>query len=98
LVEGEQNLTKWFSNVLTALGGLFTAKVIHLCLVTFFKSAKFCCDQTNITISIDHGKGHSWATLNVIPDWRVEDGSWDEESHVFTLANAWCKKDNTGII
>jgi hypothetical protein len=75
-----------------------TAKVIHLCLVTLFKSPKFRCDHIDITISIDHGKVHSQATLNVIPRWQLEDGSWGEESHVFTLANARCKKDNTNII
>jgi hypothetical protein len=67
--------------------------------VTLFKSAKFCCDHINRTISIDHGKeGHSQATLNVIPRWQLEDGSWDDESHIFTLVNARCKKDNTDII
>ena len=75
-----------------------TAEVIRLCLVTLFKSAEFRCDKIDITISIDHGKGHSRATLNVIPRWQVKDGSWGEESHVFTLANARCKKDNTDII
>jgi hypothetical protein len=64
-----------------------TAKVIRLCLVTLFKSAAFRCDKIDITISIDHGKGHFRATLNVILRWQVEDGSWDKESHVFTLAN-----------
>jgi hypothetical protein len=44
-----------------------TAKVIRLCLVTLFNSPKFRCDHIDITISIDHGKGHSRATLNVIP-------------------------------
>jgi hypothetical protein len=34
----------------------------------------------------------------VIPWWQLEDGSWGEESHLFTLANARCKKDNTNII
>jgi predicted ATPase len=38
------------------------------------------------------------ATLNVIPRWQLEDGSWVEESNVFTLANARCKKENTDII
>jgi hypothetical protein len=61
-----------------------TAKVIRLCLVTLFKSPEFRCDHINITISIDHGKGHSRATLNMIPCWQLEDGSWGEESHVFT--------------
>jgi hypothetical protein len=75
-----------------------TAKVIHLCLVTLFKSPKFRCDHIDITISIDHGKGHSWAALNVIPRWQLQDGSWGEESHVTTLANARCKIDNTDII
>jgi hypothetical protein len=75
-----------------------TAEVIRLCLVTLFKSAEFRCDKIDITISIDHGKGHSRATLNVIPRWQAEDGSWNEESHIFTLANARCKKDNTDII
>jgi hypothetical protein len=36
--------------------------------------------------------------LNVIPCWQLEDGSWGKESHVFALANAQCKKDNTNII
>jgi hypothetical protein len=75
-----------------------TAKVIRLCHVTLFKSPDFRCDHMDITISIDHGKGHSWATLNVIPRWQLEDGRWGEESHVFTLANARCKKDNANII
>jgi hypothetical protein len=61
-----------------------TAKVTHLCLVTLFKSPEFRCDHIDITISIDHGKGHSWATLNVIPHWQLKD--------VFTLVNARCKK------
>jgi hypothetical protein len=74
------------------------AKVIRLCLVTLFKSAEFRCDHMDITISIDHGKVHYWATLNVIPGWHLEDGSWGKESHTFTLANARCKKDNTNII
>jgi hypothetical protein len=43
-----------------------TPNVIQLCLVTLFKSAEFRCDHIDITISIDYGKGHSWATLNVI--------------------------------
>jgi hypothetical protein len=76
-----------------------TAKVICLCLATLFKkSAKFRCDKIDITISIDHCKDHSCATFNVIPCWQVEDGSWDKESHVFTLGNTRCKKDNTDII
>jgi hypothetical protein len=75
-----------------------TAKVIRLCLVTLFKSPGFRCDHINITISIDHGKGYSRPTLNVIPCWQLADGSWGEESQVFTLANARCKKDNTNII
>jgi hypothetical protein len=48
-----------------------TAKVRRLCLVTLFKSPKFRCDHIDITISIDHGKGHSWATLNMIPCWQL---------------------------
>jgi hypothetical protein len=75
-----------------------TAKVIHLCLVTPFKSAKFRCHDIDIAISIGHGKGHSRATLNVIPCWQLKDGSWGEDSHIFTLANARCKKDNANII
>jgi hypothetical protein len=75
-----------------------TAKVIRLCLVTLFKSPEFRYDHINITISIDHGKGHSWATLHVIPRWQLENESWGEESHVFTLANARCIIDNTDII
>jgi hypothetical protein len=75
-----------------------TAEVVRLCLKTLFKSAEFRCDKIDLTISIDHGKGHSRATLNVIPRWQLEDGSWCEDSHIFTLANARCKKDNTDII
>jgi hypothetical protein len=75
-----------------------TAEVVRLCLKTLFKSASFRCDKIDLTISIDHGKGHSRATLNVLPRWQLEDGSWCEDSHIFTLANARCKKDNPDII
>jgi hypothetical protein len=75
-----------------------TAEVVRLCVATLFKSAGFRCDRIDLTISIDHGKGYSRATLNVIPRWQLDDGSWCEDSHVFTLANARCKKDNTDII
>ena len=44
-----------------------TAEVVRLCLNTLFKSDGFCCDKIDLTISIDHGKGYSRATLNVIP-------------------------------
>jgi hypothetical protein len=75
-----------------------TAEVVRLCLKTLFKSANFRCDKSDLTISIDHGKGHSRATLNVIPQWQLEDGSWCTDLHIFTLANARCKKDNTDMI
>jgi hypothetical protein len=51
-----------------------TAKVMRLCLVTLFKSPKFHCNHIDITISIDHGKGHARATLNVIPCYY--EGNW----------------------
>jgi hypothetical protein len=70
----------------------YTVKVIRLCLVTLFKSSEFRCNHIDITISIHHGKGHSRANLNVIPHWQLEDGSWGEESHVFTLGKPGAKK------
>jgi hypothetical protein len=72
-----------------------TAEAICLCLSTLFMRAEFCCNYINITISINHGKGHSWATLNVIPHWQLASGSWGEKYQVFTLVNARCKKDIT---
>ena len=51
----------------------------------------------DVTVSIDHGKGFSQATLVVIVSWK-EDNKWNEKEEFFSLASARFRKDNTEVI
>jgi hypothetical protein len=58
----------------------------------------FLCDRLDIVVTIDHGKGHSRITCNLITRWQDKTGEWNEDEYSCTIGNARCKKDNAGII
>jgi hypothetical protein len=61
-------------------------------------SSNFQCDRLDIVVTIDHGKGHSRITCNLITRWQDETGEWNENEYACTIGNARCKKDNADII
>jgi hypothetical protein len=52
----------------------------------------------DVVINLDHGKGHSRISVNVIGRFKDEEGKWNEEEYPCTLGNARCRKDNAEII
>jgi hypothetical protein len=58
----------------------------------------FLCDCLDIVVTIDHGKGHSRITCNLITHWQDETREWKEDEYSCTIGNTRCKKDNTDII
>ena len=53
--------------------------------------------MVDVTVSIDHGKGFSRATLVVIVRWK-EDNEWNEKEESFLLASVRRIKYNTELI
>jgi hypothetical protein len=59
----------------------------------------FCFDHLDIVLMIDHSKGHSCVTCNLITHRRSpENKEWHEEEYACTIGNTWCRKDNADII
>jgi hypothetical protein len=74
--------------------------ILSLFLTTLARERKhdFRADHIDISICVDHGKGHSRVTMILVIRWELETGIWKEEQHTFSVANAKCKKDNSEII
>jgi hypothetical protein len=74
--------------------------ILTLFLTTLVRERKndFKADHIDISICVDHGKGHSRVTMILVIRSELETGVWQEEQHVFSVANAKCKKDNSEII
>ena len=51
----------------------------------------------DIVVSMDHGKGHSRLTCNIISRWCKDDGEWYEDEYAATIGNAICNKDSVEI-
>ena len=51
----------------------------------------------DVTVSINHGKGFSRATLVIFFRWK-EDNEWNEKEDIFSLASVRCIKDNMEVI
>ena len=54
-------------------------------------------ELVDVTVSIDHSKGLSRATLVVIVSWK-EDNEWNEKEESFSLESVSCRKDNTEVM
>ena len=53
--------------------------------------------QIDLVTTMDHGKGHSRVTLDMISRWKLEDGSFTEEEYSATIADAFCAHDTVLI-
>jgi hypothetical protein len=62
------------------------------------KTGSLKMEHVDLSVSIDHGKGYSRATLIIVNRWQEEDGVWHEREEAFALANAKCRKDNREIL
>ena len=54
-------------------------------------------ELVDVTVTIDHGKGFSQATIVVIVCWK-NNNEWNEKEKSFSLASARCRKYNTEVI
>ena len=52
----------------------------------------------DVVINLDHGKGHSWISVNIIGRYQEEHGTWGDDTYPCSLGNACCRKDNSQII
>ena len=60
--------------------------------------ANFRADIIDSSICIEHAKGHSCVSLTIVLRHRNATGEWIEQQHVFSVANAKCRKDNSEIV
>jgi hypothetical protein len=67
-------------------------------LCYFNGKANFKVDHIELSVCIDHGKGHSCVSLTLVVHHRTATGEWSEQQHVFSVANAECRKDNSKIV
>ena len=54
--------------------------------------------EIDVVVNLDHGKGHSRASVNFIARWEEDDGKRCETATPCHLGNAKCHKDNSAII
>ena len=54
--------------------------------------------KINLTLSINHGKGYSRASLFIINRWQDNNNLWVENEETFPLTNARCCKDGSDIL
>jgi hypothetical protein len=60
--------------------------------------ANFRADIIDSSICIEHAKGHSCVSLTIVLRHRNATGEWIEQQHVFSVANAKCRKDDSEIV
>ena len=46
---------------------------------------------------MDHGKGHSRVTCNIITQWKTDNGGWNQDKYSATIGNAMCAHDTVLI-
>ena len=51
-----------------------------------------------MSVTTDHGKGHSRFARDFMTPTKLESGEWTEDERVCTKGNARCKKDSAEII
>jgi hypothetical protein len=75
-------------------------EIVCLFLATLLREGKanFKVDHIDLSICIDHGKGHSRVSLTLVVRRKDATGEWSEQQHVFSVANAKCRKDNSEIV
>jgi hypothetical protein len=75
-------------------------EIVCLFLATLLHDGKavFTVDHIDLSVCIDHGKGHSHVSLTLVVHHRTATGEWSEQQHVFSVANAKCRKDNSKIV
>jgi hypothetical protein len=62
------------------------------------EKADFKANQINLLVCINHSKGHSCVSLTLVIRHRNQTGQWSEQQHVFSVADAECRKDNSKIV
>jgi hypothetical protein len=75
-------------------------EIVCLFLATLLREGKadFKVDHIDMSICIDHGKGHSSVSLTLVVHHRNATGEWIKQQHVFSVANAKYRKDNSEIV
>jgi hypothetical protein len=82
----------WMYKSIQEIICLFLASLLH------DKKANFKAGQIDLSVCIDHRKGHSRVSLTLVLRKRNETGEWSEQQHVFSVANAKCRKNNSKIV
>jgi hypothetical protein len=75
-------------------------EIVCLFLTTLLQdgNANLRADIIDLSICLDHGKGHSCVSLTLVVCHRNATGEWIEQQHVFSVANAKCRTDNSEIV
>jgi hypothetical protein len=74
-------------------------------IVRLYFSTLFCdsngalrVDHIDLSLCVDHGKGHFRVTLTIVHRYRNDRNEWDQKQVTFSVDNARCKKDNANIV
>jgi hypothetical protein len=75
-------------------------EIVCLFLATLLQDGKadLRADIIDLSICIDDGKGHSCVSLTHVIRHRNATGEWLEQQHVFSVANAKCRKNNSKLV
>jgi hypothetical protein len=74
--------------------------IVCLYFSTLFRdsSGALRVDHIDLSFCVDHGTGHSRATLTIVHHCRNDRNEWNQKQATFLVANARCKKDIANIV
>jgi hypothetical protein len=75
-------------------------EIVRLYFSTLFRDSNGALrvDHIDLSFCVDHGKGHSRATLIIVHRLKNERNEWNQKQATFSVANARCRKDNANIL